>query len=286
MASDGEYRVDIRELDWLRIRLKIVGFPVAFVNAIRRLVLSDVPTMAVDYAYIHDNTTSVYDEMLAHRLGLVVLDSRAAVKKYKPPEECRDADSSRDDCFVEIGIDVEVDPGERTGRYILASDLYISDPEVKPVYPETPIAYIAPGQRIRLQAFARLGRGREHSKWSPASISVLRYTPRVKYDASKASNECLKCLEAYPSLVKTLSGGGSGVITLDGVRKTSGLRYCAETACRGAIIVEYDPSTLDLEVESTGALRPEEIILLATSELEKKVKRLREAVERVGVEEA
>ncbi|WP_256205029.1 hypothetical protein [Aeropyrum camini] len=58
MATSQERSVDVVELDGLRIRLRIKGYPVVLVNAVRRTVLSDVPTMAVDYAYIFDNTTA------------------------------------------------------------------------------------------------------------------------------------------------------------------------------------------------------------------------------------
>ncbi|WP_241759689.1 DNA-directed RNA polymerase subunit D [Aeropyrum pernix] len=286
VAETGDRSVEVVELDSLRVRLRIRGYPVVFVNAIRRTVLSDVPTMAVDYAYIFDNTTAVYDEMVAHRLGLVVLDSNEAVEKYRRPEECAGKEPSEEDCFVEVSLEAEVDAEGETGRYITAGDLSISDPQVKPVYPETPLIYVAPGQRIHVQAFARLGRGKEHTKWSPASLSVLRYTPILIYDSSKAGDECLECLSAYPQVVEALKSGGKGSLVLEGLRRTSGLRYCAETACRGAVEVRYDSSNLDLEVESTGALRPEKIVELAIRELEEKVKRFAEAVESVGVEES
>ncbi len=93
-------------------------------------------------------------------------------------------------------------------------------------------------------------------------------------------------MEAYPEVAKALAEGSSGTIVLEGLRRTSGLKYCSETACRGVLEVYYDPSVLDLEIESTGALKPEKIVVLAVRELEEKVKRFAKAVESVGVEEA
>jgi len=275
--------VEVRELKGNRIELVIKGFSVAYVNAIRRLVLSDVPTMAVDFAYVYDNTTDVYDEMIAHRLGLVVLKSDEALEKYAPPEACAGSEPPNPKCFVEIILNYSLDESEPTGVYVKASELKISDPDVAPVYPETPITYVAPGQRLYIVAYARLGRGREHAKWSPASLSVLRYTPVVTYDSSKATEECLKCISAYPEIVRALKRGGSGTMEIYGLVNTGGLRYCAETVCREALSIRYDSSILQLIVEGTGALRPERIIYEAIRILEDKVKSLKNRIAWLGV---
>lgn len=275
--------VVIRELKGNRVELVIKGFSVAYVNAIRRLILSDVPTMAVDFAYFYENNTDVYDEMIAHRLGLVVLKSDEALSKYAPPEACQDSEPPNPKCFVEIFLDVSLGEDAPTGVYVKASELRISDPQVTPVYPETPITYIAPGQSLRVVAYARLGRGREHAKWSPASLSVLRYTPMVSYDSSKVTEDCLKCLSAYPEVVKALKSRGSGVLELYGLVNTGALRYCAETSCKGAVTIRYDPGILQLIVEGTGALKPERVIYEAIKVLEGKVKTLKSSIEWLGV---
>ena len=64
---------------------------------------------------------------------------------------------------------------------------------------------------------------------------------------------------------------------------TGGLRYCAETACRDAISIRYDPSILQLVVEGTGALRVERIVYEAIKVLEDKIKTLRGAIMMLGV---
>ena len=282
----SERAVDLLELSDRRIALSLQGFPLAFANAIRRLVLSDVPTMAVDFVYFYDNESSVYDEIIAHRLGLTVLRSDEALKKYGSPEECRDASENDEHCYVKIYLEAEVSPDAPEGKYVKASELKISDPDVKPVYPDTPIVYLAPGQRIHLVAYARLGRGYEHGKWSPASISVLRYSTYVEYDGSKASDECLQCLEAYPEVVEALREGGRGRIELSYLKNSSALRYCERTSCKDAVRVVYDPSKLYLIVESTGALEPARIVAEASSCLARKVEKLLKAVEKAQVEEA
>ncbi len=277
--------IKVLEVDDKRVTLLLEGYSVAFANAIRRLVLSDVPTMAVDFVYFYDNNTGIHDEIIAHRLGLVVLSSEEALAKYKPPEECRGAHEGDRECYVELILEDEVPEDAETGRYVKAGQLKSSDPDVAPVYPETVILYLAPSQRIHAVAYARLGRGSEHGKWSPATLSVLRYTPVVHYDGGSATPECLRCLEAYPEIRELLERGERGSIEAPLLRRTGGLLYCAEEACRGALEVEYDSSKLVLEVESTGALRPERIVFEAARRLEERARELLEALGGEGEEE-
>ncbi|MEB3788638.1 MAG: DNA-directed RNA polymerase subunit D [Desulfurococcales archaeon] len=279
--------LEILSLNERRITLYAEGYSLSLLNGVRRTVLSHVPTVAIDFAYFYDNNTGVPDEIIAHRLGLIVFDSNEAIKKYKSPEECKNADEKDSSCFVEIFLEKSLSDDADTGVYIKASDLIISDPDVKPVYPETPIVFLAPGQRIHMVAYARLGRGAEHGKWMPASVSIVQYLPRVEYDGSKASEECIKCVEAYPDLAEKLSRGEKGVIEYKRNINTSALRYCADSKdiCGDAVKLYYDENRLLLTVETTGALRPEIIVAESINTLEVRVKKVLEAVKKAGVVE-
>lgn len=49
----------------------MVGIDAAIANAFRRILLAEVPTMAVEKVLVYNNTSIVQDEILAHRLGLI-----------------------------------------------------------------------------------------------------------------------------------------------------------------------------------------------------------------------
>ena len=262
-----------------RMELLFEGFEPEEVNAIRRLILSDVPTLAVDFIYVYDNSSPVADEIIAHRLGLLVLDSKDALETMKPPEECVDASEEDKECYVKMILEAEVPDNAETGRYIMAGEIQVDSPNTRVVYPETPITYLAPGQKLHLVAYARLGRGREHGKWSPASVAVSQYLPVVYYDGSKATSECLECLSAYPEVRKALEEGGQGKIELVGNVNTSGLHYCAETACKDAVRLEYNDKRIVLAFESTGSLPPERIVLEAVKALARRAERVRSLIE-------
>ena len=271
--------VEVLRHDDRRIRILVTGFPAAYLNALRRLALSDVPSMAVDFVYFYHNNTGIHDEIIAHRLGLTVLVSDEALAKYKPPEECAGAPESDEGCYAYIELDVSIPMDVDRGRYVKASELSISDPDVRPAYPDTVLFYLAPGQRVYFQAFARLGRGREHAKWAPATVASLLYTPIVEFKGGDAGEECLQCIEAYPEVRRLVESGKPGRLELLNFRNTSGLRYCAETACREVLSLRYDSSKLILDIESSGALRPERIIYEATRCLERRARRLLELIE-------
>jgi len=65
----------------------MVGVDAAIANAFRRILIAEVPTMAVEKVSIHNNTSIIQDEVLAHRLGLIPI--RADPRKFKmlPPQE-------------------------------------------------------------------------------------------------------------------------------------------------------------------------------------------------------
>ena len=64
-------KVDVTELKSKKAILKIEDTKPYFVNSIRRIMLSELPKLAVDDVIVYDNTSALFDEIIAHRLGLV-----------------------------------------------------------------------------------------------------------------------------------------------------------------------------------------------------------------------
>ncbi|KAJ4495007.1 DNA-directed RNA polymerase [Lentinula edodes] len=56
------------------IEFDIIGIDASIANAFRRIMIAEVPTIAIDQVYIFDNTSVIHDEVLAHRIGLVPLN--------------------------------------------------------------------------------------------------------------------------------------------------------------------------------------------------------------------
>jgi DNA-directed RNA polymerase subunit D len=146
--------------DSKKISIKLKGVSLEYANALRRICLNGVPIFAIDTVDIIENTSIIADEDLAHRLGMIPL--KTELSRFNEPD-------SRVMFILDSG-DI------KSPRTITSADLLTKDEVVKPISDKIPIAYLAPGQRIRFEAYAKLGRGTEHAKWNSANISVLTNT--------------------------------------------------------------------------------------------------------------
>jgi DNA-directed RNA polymerase subunit D len=134
----------------------------AFANALRRTMIGDIPTLAVEDVRITQNSSGLFDEIVAHRLGLVPWEFEP--DKYNTREDC-DCDDGCPQCTVSMVLDKE---GPAT---VTAEDLQVTDDEVDPANPETKIVDLADEKAIELEADAILGRGKDHAKWQAANAS-------------------------------------------------------------------------------------------------------------------
>jgi DNA-directed RNA polymerase subunit D len=193
--------IDVVESSPSRIRVRLKGIDRAYANAIRRIAISQVPTMAIDDVVILENSSVMFDELVAHRLGLIPL--KTDLNKYNLPEECDCKNPlGCQKCRVLLVLDAEATDKVRT---VNSSDLVSEDPETKPISDSIPIVKLAPGQKIKLEAYARLGRGSEHAKWQPTSASVLIETGKPdEYELCIESVGSLPAPEIFTTAIEKL----------------------------------------------------------------------------------
>lgn len=151
----------------------IKGSSPMFVNVIRRILMSEVPTMAIDDVEFRKNSSVLYDEILAHRLGLIPL--KTDLKTYNLSEECKCNGEGCAKCTLKLTLKVTA----RSDQMATTAELKSKDPKVVPVYKEIPLVKLLKGQQLELEATARLGRGKEHMKWSPGH-AYYKYKPVVE----------------------------------------------------------------------------------------------------------
>ena len=133
-----------------------------FANTLRRLMIDEVPTMAIEEVEFSKNNSILYDEIIAHRLGLITLKSD--LKSYNLPDTCKCEGKGCNRCQLKMVL-----KAAKIGT-VYASEIKSKDPAVKPVYGSTPIVKLLKGQSLELEATAVLGRGRQHMKWSPCHV--------------------------------------------------------------------------------------------------------------------
>jgi DNA-directed RNA polymerase subunit D len=166
--------IKILERDNNHIVIEFSDIPRQYVNALRRLSISQVPTFAIDDVVVLENSSVMHDEAIAHRLGLIPL--RTDLERFVMPHNC-DCNSTLgcSKCRVLLVLDAE---SQDKTKVITSADLISEDDGVKPVHSEIPIVSLAPGQKLKFEAYARLGTGKSHAKWQPTSVAVVKDSKR------------------------------------------------------------------------------------------------------------
>lgn len=162
--------IDILQKEEERIVIKFSNVPRQYINAIRRLSISEVPTLAMDDVVILENSSVMHDEAIAHRLGLIPL--RTDLDRFVVPHDC-DCKSTLgcSKCRVLLVLDSEAN--EKT-KVVNSGELLSEDELVKPVSKDIPIVVLAPSQKLKFEAYARLGVGKDHAKWQPTSAAIVK----------------------------------------------------------------------------------------------------------------
>jgi len=215
------------------LELEFTNASTAKMNTLRRAIMNEVPTLAIEKLTINKNTGVMYDEMLALRLGLIPLTTPVGDYDLPSTQEMETSEFSAKSSVVAT----LVAKGPCT---VYASDIKFKDAKVKPVYPATPVVKLLEGQEIELEALAVLGTGRTHTKWSPG----LAYYHEISQFNGK-------------SLPVTNERGQA--TALDKVDETS-KDYQARTG------------HFYFRVEGWGQLKPQDILTLAFDNLNKGLK--------------
>ncbi len=278
-------RVKILKKEGEYVKFLLEGVTPAYANALRRVILSEVPTLAIDEVTILTNTSALFDEILAHRLGLIPL--RVDLKTYDVLRECYEEGDAE---ACEVYFSLKVEAGERP-VVVYSGHLKLEKPtsgvlttvplDISPVSDTIPIVKLGPGQVIELEAVARMGVGKDHAKWQPVCVAAYKYKPVIKILKDRGP-EALKCAEVCPKKVFEIRDGKLVVARpLD----CSLCREC-EIHCPGVVKVMWDDSCFVFKVEGLGMIPVWKVIDVALDVLAKKAQRLKEAVLKVASSEA
>lgn len=140
-----------------RVEFNVSGIDTSLANALRRAIISEVPVMAIEKVTFYDNSSILSDEILAHRLGLIPL--KTDLKTYNLISECDCKLKGCAKCMVTLTLDVS-GPG-----MVYSKDLKSTDPEIVQAYDNIPVVKLTERQKVKLEAVAQLGVGKDHIKW-------------------------------------------------------------------------------------------------------------------------
>ena len=255
---------EILEKTDTNMRLIIGDVDAPFVNALRRIILSEVPCMAIDEVVVLENSSMLHDEVLAHRLGLLPI--KTDLNAYNLPEECPcKSEFGCNLCRVSLTLDAE---SVETTKTVYSGSLTSENPEIVPVSTNVLLVKLAPGQKIKLEAYAKLGKGKEHAKWQPVTVCAYKNMPQIKINP-KACDACGECIKVCS---KSILVNKSGKIETRNLLNCTLCQDCMDACPKdpAAIEVTWDENTFIFNIESSGVLPPERIMQEAIKILDKK----------------
>lgn len=226
----------------------MIGLDAAVANAFRRILMAEIPTLAIEYVFVHNNTSVIQDEVLAQRLGLIPLKGSVEginwMRWYRKPaedEEPSEEDGPSDFNTVVMHLDVEctknrdAHPEEEDPRklyhhaHVYAKDItfspvgrqenyFVGDGAIQPVNPDILIAKMRPGQKIEMELHCIKGIGADHAKFSPVATATYRLMPDIKILRPIIGDDAKKFAKCFPKGVIALEP----VTSEEASRKDSG----------------------------------------------------------------
>ena len=230
----------------------------AFANALRRIMISEIPTLAVDRVDFRANNSILFDEIIAHRIGLIPL--KCSPEKFTVEEECKCKGKGCVSCQVVLAL-------EKTGPCMVYSgDFKSSNTDVQPMDPRFVIVELLAGQSVKLEAVATLGTGKKHMKYQATNASYQYYPEvEVKGDISKLQT---KIENACPKEIIKIIGNKATITKPD----SCDLCLSCEEVSGGTLKITGNPSKFIFSVESVSGLEPEYIVKKAAEILGEKGK--------------
>ncbi|MBU0535768.1 MAG: DNA-directed RNA polymerase subunit D [Nanoarchaeota archaeon] len=241
----------------------------AFANALRRTIISEVPTMAIEDVEFKKNNSVLYDEIVAHRLGLVAL--KTDLKSYNMIENCKCEGAGCAKCTLKITLKTTA----RSDQVVTASEMKSMDPKVVPVFTETPIVKLLKGQGLEFEATAVLGRGKDHIKFSPGLVHY-KYMPVIEISKSPKNADAI----AKSCPVNVYDAKAGKLLVND--NKIYDCHLCG--ACLdvepGVIKLNEDESNIIFFIEPYGQLSAKQMMTEAISILDSKIDDFTEALKK------
>jgi len=227
--------ISIKKLDEKHdvARYLVKGASPSFINMIRRGIMLHTPCLAVEKVSIYENDSVMFDEMLAHRLGMMPIKMD---KTYKMGDKVKLVVEKEGPCTV------------------YAKDIKSTDPKAEVADKNILITKLEKDQRLRLEMEAEVNTGETHVKWQPAIVSYKEVPELV---VSKDCNQCRDCIKICPEGILEVKGK---TIAFTDPNACSLCRACVDACGKGAIKLVYNKNEYILIIESAGGMSPKEII--------------------------
>ncbi|KAI8382379.1 DNA-directed RNA polymerase [Blakeslea trispora] len=293
-------KIKIQRLSKHSVEFDLIGVDASVANAFRRIMIAEVPTMAIEKVYVMNNTSIIQDEVVAHRLGLIPIKADPTEFDYMT-EEGGPTDlntlvfklKKRCEKNPEADAD-ETDPKKKyINSYVYSSDLVwepkgnqeekFADNPPRPVHDDIVIAKLRPGQEMEMELHCQKGVGREHAKWSPVATASYRLLPEITIlepITGEDAEDFKRCF--VDGVVEVVMENGVKTAKVVNARKdTVSREVLRHEKFNGKVRLTRVRDHFIFNVETSGIIPAEHIFLSALDVFMDKIKDIQPLVDRV-----
>ncbi|XP_054153930.1 DNA-directed RNA polymerases I and III subunit RPAC1-like [Oppia nitens] len=269
--------IDIKDNE---IEFDIIGVNCSLANALRRILLAEVPTMAIEKVFINNNTSIFQDEFLAHRLGLIPIKADPRFFEYRQEG---DIDGTPQDTIV-FNLNVKCVRNKNSvqettlpeelydHRMVYTKDLVwepignhsdiFSDNPIRPVDEDILIAKLAVGQELDIKLHCVKGIGKDHAKFSPVATASYRLLPQIELLSEIEDEDAELLKKCFSSgVIEIEKQSGKRVANVVNSRVDSGSRNVFRyPQLKDRVKMSLIKDHFIFNVESTGALQAHQLV--------------------------
>ncbi|KAK9894802.1 hypothetical protein P389DRAFT_153560 [Cystobasidium minutum MCA 4210] len=296
-AFQNRLQVTLTRMSNMEVELDVVGVDASVANAIRRVLLAEVPTVAVEHVYIWNNTSIIQDEVLSQRLGLVPLAIDPKKVEFKGhEEEPTDLNTIVFSLVVKCERDRSARPNERDiNKLYHNTHVYSSafswqakgiqeetfgNLPPKPVFEDILLAKLRPNQEILLEMHCEKGIGKDHAKWSPVATASYRLLPTIQITKEIPPHLCdtfAKCFSPGVIAVSRDASGQASARVANARKDTLSREVLRHQEFSDSVELGRKRDHYIFNVESAGQYRAADLIPAALEVLLSKIKVLQAA---------
>jgi len=226
-------------------------------------MLAELPKLAIDDVIIYDNTSALFDELIAHRLGLIPIPTDLQTLVFR--DQCKCEGKGCPSCTVRYTLSKEGD------CVVYSGDLQPEHPSFAITEATIPIVELMKDQRVILEVEAVLGRGRDHAKWQVVLAPRYRMETKIMVD-KKRINEVKAFIEELPKDLVELKGDK---LELKDPSQEKILESYLEKHKVDYIAITKDPSRLQFSFETDGSMSAKAALQESVNILAKKYEEFR-----------
>ncbi|TFY63934.1 hypothetical protein EVG20_g6123 [Dentipellis fragilis] len=294
-------QVKVQRLSGRSIEFDLVGVDASIANAVRRILIAEVPSIAVEYVYVWNNTTVMADEVFAQRLGMVPLNVDPTLMEMK--EAVTDQPTDRNTIVFKLAVTCErnksapKDSTDDSVRFVNSEvraghltwvpqgeqGVVFAGKEPAPTNPNIVLMKMRPGQEVDMEMHAIKGVGKDHAKFSPVATASYRLLPLVLLNHKKPvppelAHKFQKCFS--PGVIRVDPVTNEVSVDEHNLRnETMSREALRHPEFEGCVELARMRDHFIFHVESEGPYAPERLPLESIKVMREKIATLKRAAE-------